>query len=166
MMPDNNLNSTEEQLEQLRKELMEVDNKIQTMDRVRAERLSEVSEDNSNDEAQARLIEVESELEQVKDKRKELEKLTAKIKQDYKLQKMQEVNKKEEVIQQKLSEAIEERDRLRSDIIPAAKRKLEEHEKRKKELDITVLNLSNELSNLHRNHETEQDQRDSYKKFS
>ena len=165
-MQDNNVNSTEEQLELLRKELAEVDKKIQTMDRVRAEMLSEVSEDNSNDEAQARLIEVESELEQVKDKRKKLEKRIAKIKQDYKLQKLQEVNQKEEVIQQKLSEAIEERDRLRSEIIPAAKRKLDEHEKRKKELDISILNLSNELSNLHRNHETEQDQRDSYKKFS
>jgi len=147
---DTKLKQLKEKIENNKKILNELRPEIESLEQKRVERLAEVTRNNSDEIAQQTLKTIEKGLDLKKNKRRVLEKQIAEITQQYNEFQRQQNFKLSDNIQEELAKSREERDWLRSEMIPSLQRQLQELEDRKKELDARVLSLSNQLSKIHR----------------
>jgi hypothetical protein len=142
--------SIENQLEQNRKLIQKLDDIIKGLDAGNAESLNLISLNNFDTDAQNKLKLLERELLKNRERRREAEKQAEDIVQKYRLIQQAEDLASYNTIQDKMLHVSEERDRLRTEIIPSLERLLEDLNQRKQELDTIVLSLSKELNRASR----------------
>ena len=133
-----------------KKQIKELKSLITGFERKRAEYLSKVSSNNADSAAQSALLETEKELEKSKEQLRDLERLTGELALELKETKLNLENALAGKLRQELVRVREEREQLRSELIPQAHKHLEELWERLKKLDAVVITLSSELAQLTR----------------
>ncbi|MCX7918311.1 MAG: hypothetical protein N3A72_01630 [bacterium] len=133
-----------------KKQIKELKTGITGLERKREEYLSKVSSNNADAAAQIALLEVEKELELAKEQLRDLERTTSDLALELKEAKLNLENTLAESLRQELTKVREEREQLRSELIPQAIKHLEELQERLKKLDALVVTLSSELAQLTR----------------
>ena len=139
-----------EQIEKNKKIISDLQNQIRSLEQKQTEKLVHVTRNNADEKAQHALQFIEKDLEINKDIYHTLERQLAEITQQFKEIMNHFDNQVTDHIQEKLAKAREDRDRLRSEVLPVMQRLLSDMEDRKRELDSLVLSLSNQLSKINR----------------
>jgi chromosome segregation ATPase len=133
-----------------KKQSKELKTTVAGLERKRAEYLAKVSSNNADTAAQTSLYETEKELETAKEQLRDLERKTAEVSLELKEAKLNLENTLASNLRQELAKVREERELLRSELIPNAAKHLEELRERLKKLDGLVVTLSSELAQLTR----------------
>ena len=133
-----------------KKQIKELKSAITGLERKRADYLAKVSSNNADTAAQSALQETEKELETAKEHLRDLERQTGDLALEFKEAKLNLENTLAENLRQELAKVREERESLRSELIPQATKHLEELKERLKKLDALVVTLSSELAQLTR----------------
>lgn len=133
-----------------KKQIKELKAAISGLERKRAEYLAKVSSNNADTAAQSALQETEKELETAKEQLRDLERQTSDLALELKEAKLKLENTLSEKLRLDLAKVREERELLRTELIPQAIKHLEELKERLKKLDALVVTLSSELAQLTR----------------
>jgi chromosome segregation ATPase len=133
-----------------KKQIKELNAAITGLERRREDYLAKVSSNNADAAAQSALQEAEKELESSKERLRDLERQTGELALDLKEAKLALENTLSGNLRQELAKVREERELLRSELIPQAAKHLEELKERLKKLDTLVVTLSSELAQLTR----------------
>jgi chromosome segregation ATPase len=133
-----------------KKQSKELKSDISGLERKRGEYLAKVSSNNADSAAQTALQETEKELESAKEQLRDLERQTGDLALELKESNLKLENTLSEKLRLNLATVREERESLRSDLIPQAMKHLEELKERLKKLDGLVVTLSSELAQLTR----------------
>ena len=163
-MSDLSNQSIEQTLEENRKLLVKMDTLLREMKKEQTSATSDLSIDNSDEQAQDNLRFIERDLLKSREKRQELERQVAEIKQKYQTIQRESNYSLADTIQEKLLKASQEKEHLRADLIPNVIQLLEEMEHRKRELDNIILKLSKQANDLSR-HQLHQDIDSDIQKF-
>ena len=147
----------DERLEENKKLLIKMDGIISSLSRQKAEGDADLEADSLDDRTFDRIKLIDRDLEKYREKRRQVEKDITEIRQKYKLIQLATERSMVDAIQSRVLKISQERELIRSEIVPALEGFLNEIEARKKELETLILGLSNELSLQSRRQTSQED---------